>query len=236
MCGRFTLRTPMDVLIDRFQLEDGVEQPPRYNIAPTQQVVAVRRLEGEHPRQLVLLRWGLIPFWAKDASIGNRMINARAETVAKKPAFRAAFQRRRCLVLTVGYHERTNRPIKKQPFYIRMRDERPFAFAGLWERWRDGGGGDGDEQELVETCTVLTTDANELTRDVHDRMPVILPPGRFDDWLVEGPIGPDAAEAMLVPHPSDGMEAVPVSTRVNSPKHDDPSCLEPIGDQGSLGF
>jgi putative SOS response-associated peptidase YedK len=193
---------------------------PRFNIAPTQSLAVVREaVKGD--RRFDWLRWGLIPSWAKDPAIGNRTINARAETVAEKPAFRSAFRRRRCLVLADGYYEWRKEGKTKQPFYIRMRDEGPFAFAGLWERWSPDGG----EENLLETCTLITTDANELTRSIHDRMPVILSPDDYANWL--DPQFDDREEllSLLCPYDSKVMQADPVSTHVNSPKHDDPECV-----------
>ena len=229
MCGRYTLTVDASVLAELFELDPPTELEPRYNIAPTQQVPIVRR-GRDVEREWAEVRWGLVPFWAKDTKIGNRLINARAESAADKPSFRSAFKHRRCLVPADGFFEWATTDGGKQPYHIRFGDRRPFAFAGLWERWSP------DDGPTVESCTILTTRPNELVARLHDRMPVILPAARFDDWLDEGPIGPDAAEAMLVPHPADGMEAVPVSTRVNSPTNDGPECVKPIGDQGSLGF
>jgi putative SOS response-associated peptidase YedK len=165
MSGRFTLTTPMPVLAELFLFPEAVPQPPRYNIAPTQAVATVRATDPNH-RKLAWCRWGLIPSWAADPAIGNRLINARAETAAEKPAFRSAFRHRRCLIPADDFFEWQKTVGRKQPFYIKMKDGQPFAFAGLWERWEGGG-------EPVETCTILTTEANEVVRPVHDRMPVI---------------------------------------------------------------
>jgi putative SOS response-associated peptidase YedK len=204
-----------------FDLEPDHSWPLRYNIAPTQEIAAVRA-DGERGcRTLVSLRWGLIPSWAKDPSIGNRMINARAETVAEKPSFRNAMKRRRCLVLSDGYYEwqkKQGPKGPKQPFYFCLNDERPFAFAGLWESWKDPSG------SRLESCTIITTEANTLTRPIHDRMPVILPADSYDHWL--DPTLHDAAELqpLLRSYPSEEMKAFPVSTLVNSPRNDDPAC------------
>ncbi len=229
MCGRYTLTVDASVLATLFDLEPLTEIEPRYNIAPTQPVPIVRSgLDGA--REWGWVRWGLIPSWAKDAKIGSRLINARAETAADKPAFRSAFKHRRCLVPTDGFFEWVTTGGGKQPHHIRFTDRRPFAFAGLWERWTPAGG------DPIDSCTILTTRPNKLISDLHDRMPVILPPERFDDWISSGPLNPDGAEAMLLPFPAEGMEAVPVSTLVNSPKNDEPGCLELVGEQGSLEF
>lgn len=229
MCGRYTLTVDASVLGDLFDLEPLTDLEPRYNIAPTQRLPIVRG-DRDGERRWSTARWGLIPAWAKDDKIGNRLINARSETAADKPSFRSAFKHRRCLVPADGFFEWVKVPGGKQPHHIRFADRRPFAFAGLWEVWRP------EEGDPVESYTILTTSPNRLVGGLHDRMPVILPPARFADWLAHGPLTPDAAEALLVPHPADGMEAVPVTTRVNSPRNDDPECLAPIGDQGSLRF
>ncbi len=222
MCGRFTLRTPANRLVERFMLDAAPKLSPRYNVAPTQNVAAMRRPTEDAGRQLVLLRWGLIPSWAKDPSIGYRMINARAESVAEKPSFRTAFKRRRCLVLADGYYEWRKEGKKKQPYWIRMQDERPFAFAGLWEQWY----GEGHEDQPLETCTIVTTDSNKLTSRIHNRMPVILDDSDYDLWLDPTVQDREQIEPLLSPYDSDEMAFVPVSTLVNSPKNDTPDCLE----------
>ena len=180
MCGRFLLHTPVDTLQRAFGFAERPNLRPRYNIAPTQTVPIVRQKDGGG-RELALVRWGLIPSWAKEAGIGGRLINARAETVAEKPAFRGAFRKRRALVPADGFYEwrkrEGDRP--KQPLLVRRRDGQPFAFAGLWEHWR------GPEGE-VETCTILTTEANAALAPIHDRMPVILDPACYDRWLDPG--------------------------------------------------
>lgn len=167
MCGRFTLRVPAAELVEIFRLLRRPDVQPRYNIAPTQPVAVVRRID--RGRELSMLRWGLVPSWAKDPKIGARMINARAETVATKPAFRTALRRRRCLVPADGFYEwAKSAGGTKQPHYITRRDGRPFAFAGLWESW------DGPDGSSIESCTIVTTEANDLVGRIHDRMPVIL--------------------------------------------------------------
>lgn len=200
--------------------EAKTQLPLRFNIAPTQLVAAVRDTAGGDQRQLSQLRWGLIPSWAKDAKIGSRMINARAETVAEKPSFRAAFKRRRCLVLSDGYYEWKKEGKTKQPFYIRMNDERPFAFAGLWETWRD------EHDEPIESCTIITTTANELTKSLHERMPVILEDVDYDTWLDRENEDRGALEQLLQPYESSQMSVESVSTHVNSVKNDDVRCIE----------
>jgi len=226
MCGRFTLRTPWTRLVEQFSLQQAPELPLCYNIAPTQQVAAVRRHAGGK-RELALLRWGLIPNWARDPAMGARMINARGETVHEKPAFRSAFKRRRCLVLADGYYEWKKGPRKKQPYYFRRKDDRPFALAGLWEAWESSLKED-EPVTTVETCTIITTAANDLTADIHDRMPVILPDHAYDAWLATGEGEADALRDLLRPFSSELMQVQPVSTHVNSPKNDDATCIEPL--------
>ncbi|HEY1598513.1 MAG TPA: SOS response-associated peptidase [Pirellulales bacterium] len=173
MCGRFTLRTPAHAVADAFGLISTPDLQLRFNIAPTQLVAAVRFDPQQGGRQLTRLRWGLIPSWAADPSIGSRMINARADTVATKPAFRSAFKRRRCLVLADGFYEWKKVGSAKQPFFMRLKDDRPFAFAGLAEHWhRDG--------QTIDSCSIITTESNSLMAEIHDRMPVILPPAEYD--------------------------------------------------------
>jgi putative SOS response-associated peptidase YedK len=222
MCGRFTLADPDADLAVQFNLAEIPDLQPRYNIAPTQPVAAVRLNAEGAAREMVLFYWGLIPFWAKDPGIGARMINARAETAAEKPAFRAAFKRRRCLVVADGFYEWQKQDGGKQPFFIRMKEGKPFAFAGLWEHWE---GGDGS---VIESCTLLTTEPNELLRPVHNRMPVILHPRDYELWLDVGVEDARRLRPLLRPFPAAEMEAYAVSRRVNSPENDDPSVIEPL--------
>jgi putative SOS response-associated peptidase YedK len=228
MCGRFTLTTSKRELAELFGATE-VETPaalPQYNIPPSAPALAVRQLPGHEGRQLLPLRWGLIPAWAKDPAIGNKLINARAESAADKPSFRDAFRRRRCLVLVDGFFEWKKQGGKRQPYYVRLRDPQPFAFAGLWERWR------GPHDQPVETCTVLTTGANDLVRPIHDRMPVILEPAAYERWLDPGVNEPAELQPLLHPYRADQMIAYPVSRLVNNPRHDDAQCLEPLGEGG----
>jgi putative SOS response-associated peptidase YedK len=221
MCGRFTLTVSARVLGELFHVPEPAGLAPRYNIAPTQQVLVART--GEEGRELAGVRWGLVPHWADDLSIGSRMINARGETVASKPAFRSALKHRRCLIPADGFYEWKKVGAGKQPHLIRFGDGRAFAFAGLWERWlsRDGGA-------PVDSCTIITTTPNELLRDIHDRMPVILPPAAFEDWLRPEPLAAPRLEELLRPYPDSEMEAFPVSRRVNSPAYDGPECIAPL--------
>ncbi|HUT13177.1 MAG TPA: SOS response-associated peptidase [Thermoguttaceae bacterium] len=226
MCGRFTLRAPAGVVAEEFALVGVPPFAARFNIAPTQPVPVVRLdpRQTETPREWAWLRWGLIPGWAKDPSIGNRMINARSETVAEKPAFRAALRCRRCLVAADGFYEWQRTGKHKQPYFIRMRDDRPFAFAGLWESW------EGPDHAAVESCTLLTTGPNELIRSIHDRMPVILARGDYQLWLDPEIREPEPLVPLWKPYPSEEMAAVPVGPMVNDPANEDPKCIEPQRD------
>lgn len=222
MCGRFTLKTKPEQLAEQFDLPEVPWFEPRYNIAPTQPVVAVRAPGGTGAgREAALLRWGLIPSWAEDPAIGNRLINARAESIATKPAFRSAFKQRRCLVLADGFYEWAKTTDTKQPHYIRMRDGRPFAFAGLWERWSRGA-------EPIESCTLITTTPNDVLCSIHDRMPVILEPADYDRWLDRSHTNAEELMALLQPYAPEAMECYPVSLLVNNPRHEEPGCIEPV--------
>lgn len=222
MCGRFSLGTPATTLAAQFELFEVPAWAPRYNIAPTQQAPTVLRAPSHPDRQFRPYRWGLIPSWAKDPGIGSQMINARAETVATKPAFRRAFRERRCLILADGFYEWQARGRHKQPLFVRLANGRPFAFAGLWERW---GGPDGT---ALDSCAIVTTTANDLLRPLHDRMPVILAPKDYDLWLDPSLQDVECLLPLLRPYPAEEMTAYPVSTRVNNPAHDAPDCIDPL--------
>ncbi len=225
MCGRYSLTTPADTLAKHFQLTKSPSLSPRFNIAPSQPIAVVRISAPRHERECVQVRWGLIPSWAKDPGIGNKMINARAETVAEKLAFRGALARSRCLVPADGYYEwqREGRMgQRKQPFYIRLRNGHPFAFAGLWERWA------GPDGTIVESCAILTTEPNESLKDIHERMPVILAQADYDQWLDPAIRQAQLLQPLLRPYPPEGMTAYAVSLRVNDPSHDDATCIEPL--------
>jgi len=230
MCGRYTLTTDVDELVEVFDAPplDGVDLGlPRYNIAPTQEVPVVA--EGRPGRRTALFRWGLVPRWADDPSIGNRMINARSETVDRRTAFRDAFRDRRCVVPADGFYEWLAPPEgergPKRPYWFHRPDGRPFALAGLWERW------EGTEGELL-SFTILTTDANEEVAPVHERMPVVLPDDRWERWL-EADADPSALEELVGPAPSGLLEAREVRTVVNSPANDGPECIEPVDRDGA---
>jgi putative SOS response-associated peptidase YedK len=221
MCGRVALTAPASTITEIFQVDVLPEVLPRYNVAPTQQVAAI--VDADGAREMTTLRWGLVPFWAKDIKVGYRMINARSETVRKKPSFRAAFKRRRALILADGFYEWQRIDKKtKIPHVIGMADGRPFAMAGLWERWTDTETGD-----ELRSCTIVTTEGNALMKPIHDRMPVILPPTRWQEWLDPENADLDALEAMLTPAPADQRRARRVSTRVNNARHEGPGCQDP---------
>lgn len=221
MCGRFSLGGTVRVG-QLFDLPNWPETPPRYNIAPGQDVPAVIRNRETAARESRLFRWGLVPFWAKDPTIGNRLINARAETVAAKPAFRRPLRERRCLILADGFYEWEQRGRRKQPWYIRMRDSRPFAFAGLWDRWQLA------SDEPIETCAIVTTEPNEVIGRVHNRMPAILSPEAYGLWLDPTFQDVEGVQAVLRPFPAEEMVAFPVGTQVNSPVHDSPDLIVPL--------
>ncbi|MCG8547724.1 MAG: SOS response-associated peptidase [Alphaproteobacteria bacterium] len=224
MCGRYSLTTPIEGIRALFDIDALPNLAPRYNIAPTQPVVTVRAAGDGGGRELAMMRWGLIPSWAKDPAIGSRMINARAETVAEKPAFRAAFRRRRCLIPADGFYEWEKRQDgKKQPWRITLEGGVVFAFAGLWESWL---GADGSE---VDSCTIVTTVAAPAIAAIHPRMPVILDPTGYETWLTGEP---DAAGALLGPY-GGSLEAHPISTRINNVRNDDASVLEAVSDDGA---
>jgi putative SOS response-associated peptidase YedK len=222
MCGRFTLRAPASVIAEQFSVFEIPLLEPRFNIAPTQPVPVIRMVprQANPQRQFVFLHWGLVPSWADDPTIGNRMINARAETAADKPSFRAALRRRRCLILADGFYEWRKMGKQRQPTFIHLRDDRPLAFAGLWEAW------EGADHSALESCTILTTEANELVRPIHDRMPVIIAQADYGRWLDSAVQDPGPILPLLRPYPSELMEAYAVSPRVNSPSRDDQRCLE----------
>lgn len=220
MCGRYTLATPRERLITRFRLQRAAELLPRFNIAPSESIAAIRE-NPDHERELVLLRWGLIPSTIKDAKNSYRMINARAETVSQRPAFRAAFAHRRCLIPADGFYEWQRTNDNKQPYFVRARDEHPLAFAGLWEHWQSG-------QEVIESCTIITTSANALLAPIHDRMPVILREDAYDFWLNPSVQDMGSLQALLLPYDANELVAYPVSKRVNHPKNDDAECIRQL--------
>ncbi|HEX8720105.1 MAG TPA: SOS response-associated peptidase [Pyrinomonadaceae bacterium] len=218
MCGRYAQRTDPKRLAKEFKVAEVINASPRYNIAPTQEVLAVR--ESADGREMTLYKWGLVPSWAEDASVGAKLINARSETVTEKPSFRDAFRRRRCVIPADGFYEWRRVEGRKQPFFFRMRDERPFGFAGLWERWEGEGG------RVINSCAILTTEANEVLRPVHDRMPVILHPDDYELWLGAEARELEHVKEMLRPYPAEEMVGYPVGTGVNSPRNQGAGLLE----------
>jgi len=226
MCGRFGLFTPESELARELAAEVRAPDPgPRFNIAPTQEVLACRATAPDQ-RELVALRWGLVPFWSDGPDSAYRMINARAETAADKPAFRAAFRRRRCLIPADGFYEWQSRGPgqPKQPYWFTLAGGGPMAFAGLWEHWEDGEGG------VVESCTILVGPPNERIRPVHDRMPIILPPRDWSLWLDPGVSDPAVLRPLLAPFPAEAMAAAPVSRRVNNPGNEGPELIAPVAE------
>jgi len=220
MCGRFTLISSLDLLKRIFKLNRGPLLPPNYNIAPTQPTAAIR-LAPDREREMTAMRWGLIPSWAKDEKFSVKAINARCETVFENPAFRWAVRQRRCLVPTDGYYEWNKQGQTKRPYYIRLSDGASFAFAGIWETWS------GPDEEPVESCSILTTEANSLLQPIHPRMPVILSPNDYEPWLDPARDTPDSLAPMLKPTPSEAMVFHPVHPRVNAHTHNDPQLIEP---------
>ncbi len=222
MCGRFTQQGSFKTLTELLGLPIPPTLAPRYNIAPSQRIACVRTNPQAATLECVDLKWGLVPSWAKDASIGNKMINARAETVAEKPSFRKAFKQQRCVVLADGFYEWKREGNTKQPYFIRFKDQRPFCFAGLWERWEDG------TDDPLETCAMLTIEPNAVMEPIHHRMPVILQTHAFETWLDSSIQNPQLLSSFLQPYPPEEMEAFPVSTIVNNPKNDSEACIQAL--------
>jgi putative SOS response-associated peptidase YedK len=218
MCGRYTVIASPEVIRALFGYQEQPNFPPRYNVAPTQPIAIVRLVEGK--RHFALVRWGLLPSWVKDPKTFTLLINARGETAAEKPAFRAAMKRRRCLIPADGFYEWKALGGRKQPYFIRAKSGEPFAFAGLWETWT------GPNGEELETAAIVTTTANRTLAAIHDRMPVIVPPAAFDLWLDSDTVDPTTASALIAPAPENLLEAFPVSTQVNRTANDNPKLVE----------
>lgn len=223
MCGRFTLVADPEKVMNRFQLQEiPFDLKPRYNIAPGQPIPVI--LDDSGRRRIGPLRWGLVPAWASDEKIGYKMINARAETLLEKPAFRRLFERKRCIIPADGFYEWKQMDRGKQPMRITMKNGEPFAFAGLFDTWTRPDG------ERLHTCTIITTRPNQVVADIHDRMPVILRPEDEDLWLDREKYDPDLLQSLLVPYDAGQMRAYPVPTLVGSPKNDVPACITEIAD------
>jgi putative SOS response-associated peptidase YedK len=220
MCGRFTLTSSSSDIAKVFNLANVPSLEPKYNVAPTQQVATILQTESDSDRTFKMLRWGLIPSWAKDSSMGAKLINARAETIAEKPSFRSPFRHSRCLIIADGFYEWQKLENGKQPFYIEQIDSSPFAFAGLWSTWQPPDG------EAISTCTIITTEANEIMQPIHARMPVILNSTDYDLWLDPTVQKPELLQPLLKPLEKDLLKTYPVSTKVNNPRNDSPECLK----------
>lgn len=228
MCGRFTQERPTSDLAEIFGAEDLATAPGgRFNVAPTDEAAVI--VQRDDRRAVTAYRWGLIPHWADDPRIGNRMINARAETIATSGAFRESFAKRRCLVPVDSFYEWRRDGTAKQPFRIVRTDGRPLALAGLWSGWRDP-----ESDRVIRTFTIVTTGPNELMRTIHDRMPVVVPPEAWDRWLDPGVGDPAELLGLLVPAPDSGLVAYPVSRRVNDVRNDDPTLVEPLVPEPTL--
>lgn len=221
MCGRFTRKENMKHVAELLGLPIPPPLAPRYNIAPSQLVACVRTNPDTSEREWVELKWGLVPSWAKDPSVGHKLINARGETVDEKPSFRKAFKQQRCLILADGFYEWKREGKTKQPYYISLKDNRPFAFAGLWERWEK-------EDPAIESCSLITIHANSLMEPIHHRMPVILPEQVYASWLDPKLKNTVYLSGLLEPYKAEEMDAYPVSTMVNNPRNDSPECVAPL--------
>ena len=232
MCYRYVLHLEaLQALAEYLAVSHPVEWRSRYNLAPGQPVPVVRRQDGATTREIVTLRWGLVPAWARDADPARAPANARAESLADRPTFREAFRHRRCLVPASGFYEWQGRGRRRQPWLFRPQNGMPFCFAGLWETWHDP-----VADRAIETCAIITTAPNELVRPIHDRMPAILAPGDYASWLDPAVEDPGRLLPLLTPYQSDAMQGHPVGDFVNSPTHDAPQCIEPMLQKGNVLF
>ena len=221
MCGRFSLTTPANLLAGYFELDNIIEFDPHYNIAPSQNVFVVRNTADQH-RESVMLRWGLVPFWTKPDNITAKLINARSETAHEKPSFRNAFKKKRCLIAASGFYEwQKQNQGNKQPYFIHLPNDEPLAMAGLWEHWQH-------EDQIIESCTILTKDANDALSPIHHRMPVVLRPEQFDTWLDREQHDLTTLHR-LIDDANGNMVSYKVSTAVNNPVNDSPECIQEIG-------
>ena len=224
MCGRFVQYSPVETVQQIFNIGTvSFEVIPNYNVAPTQKILTIIKHDNENT--LEKLNWGLVPFWAKDVTIGSRMINARAETVSQKPSFRNAFRKRRCLIPVDGFYEWKGEKGNKQPYYVFIPSGEPFAFAGLWETWTDK---ESDEESVYKSCTIITTAASESVREIHHRMPAILDPEFHGKWLNTDIQDPIELQVIINDYLIQNMKYYPVSKLVNSAKNNDLNCIKPI--------
>ena len=223
MCGRFDLHLPIEFLADYFGVPVLQGLHPHFNISPTQQVLVIRT-DQAGSRHFAFLKWGLIPSWAKDLSIGSKLINARSETVDVKPSFRNAFKYQRCVVPANGFYEWENVGGKKKPLYVKMKDDSPMIFAGLWDHWKSA------EGNVIESCTILTSTSNDLIKPLHDRMPVILDKQDVDLWLDPQVKAPGKLKNLFIPCSPEKMEMFPVSEIVNSTRNDIVECILPLSE------
>jgi putative SOS response-associated peptidase YedK len=223
MCARFTLTSPPNLIAELFDLDLLVDVGPRFNVAPTQDVLTVRSTPDGDP-EFARLRWGLVPSWAQDPTIGSKLLNARSETVGEKPSFRDAIRKRRCLIPADGFFEWKSERGAKRPYFVHLPGRQPFAFAGIWERWQ------GHDGKALETCSILTTAANELLRPLHERMPVILEKCDFARWLDPSLTKLEDLQPLLKPLPAEALRLYPVSPRANNARFDDPVCVEPVNE------
>ncbi|MGI6454284.1 MAG: SOS response-associated peptidase [bacterium] len=222
MCGRFSLITPVEILKNIFRLNRTIDIQPRYNIAPTQSVPVIRIHQKTGERELVELRWGLVPHWAKDLSIGNKMINAKAETLFEKPSYKKAAQKRRCLIPADGFYEWRKEKKQKIPYYFFNKSQQPLALGGIWERWTS------PEGEVVETFSIITTEANSLMQPIHNRMPLILTADEYDHWLDPTIEQPEEIQRCLQSYPTEQMEHYSVSSWVSNVMHEGAKCIQPV--------
>ncbi|MEH6988442.1 SOS response-associated peptidase [Cytobacillus firmus] len=219
MCGRFSLEEDINKLQQYFNFEVAEEITPRFNIAPSQRILTI--ISNGQNRRAGTMKWGLVPFWAKEEKIGYKMINARSESIEEKPSFKHAFKRRRCLIVATGFYEWQKTEEGKQPYRFIMKDNRPFAFAGLWETWKKG-------EKPLHTCTIITTTPNAVTEDIHDRMPVILKEEDYDSWMDPHNQDTELLKTLLVPYAAEEMAKYKVSDLVNSPRNDVADVLTPL--------
>ncbi len=224
MCGRFMLISSSADIAERLCVEQTMELDRRYNIAPAQEIIGIALSGKNFLREMRWFRWGLVPFWAKDTSVGSKLLNARSETLAQKPAFRNAFKNRRLLIPTNGFYEWDKSAGERIPFLVGMKDDSLFAMAGIWEQWT------GPENHVLESCSIITTNSNELVGRIHDRMPVIVRPENYPDWVAQGPLPQNLASTMLKSFPAELMRMREVSPRLNRTDYDKPDCIVGVGD------